>query len=349
MLKNVFWWPFINNIGGVETFLYELGKKYGKDYDITLYYRNGDKEQIRRLKQYIRVRVWKGEKVKCDKAFFGWSTEMLDSIEADEYYQMLHADYKAQKMQPCRDPRITAYLGVSKAVCDIFTECFGLPARLCYNPLTVEKPKKMLRLLSATRLTKEKGGHRIAQLAKALEDEGIPYTWEIFTNSLPDKVANTNPNIVFREVRLDIRDYIANADYLVQLSDTEAYSYSVIEALALGTPVIVTPWPCIQDLGVVDRVNGFILPFSMENIPSKEIYKGLKKFKYEIRPDCLDEILAPGAGTYDEERNGLVRVRCRSYYFDILLNDYQHPGQEQEVTQERADKLVDLGVAEEID
>jgi glycosyltransferase involved in cell wall biosynthesis len=44
--------------------------------------------------------------------------------------------------------------------------------------------------------------------------------------------------------RLDIRDYIADADYLVQLSDTEAWSYSVLESLSLGTPVITTPIPC---------------------------------------------------------------------------------------------------------
>lgn len=347
-MKNVFWWPFINNIGGVETFLYELGKKYGKDYDITLYYRNGDKEQIKRLKQYIRLRVWRGENVKCDKFFFGWSSEMLDSVEADEYWQMLHADYRAQKMQPCRDPKVTGYLGVSKAVCDIFEECFHLPAQLCYNPLTVDKPRKLLRLISATRLTQEKGGHRIKQFADALDAAGIPYTWEIFTNDLPSKVSNDNPNIVFRDVRLDIRDQIANADYLVQLSDTEAYSYSVIESLALGTPVIVTPWPCIVDLGVVDRVNGFILPFSMEDLPLKEIYKGLKRFKYEIRQDCLPDYLAPGKGNYEEEKNIPVKVRTVAYYFDIVLQRHLRPGEEQEVTQERADRLVELGVAEEV-
>ena len=348
MMKNVFWWPFINNIGGVETFLFELAKKYGGTHDITLYYRNGDKEQIRRLKKYIRVRVWNGEKVKCEKAFFGWSTEMLDSIEANEYYQMLHADYRAQKMQPCRDPRITAYLGVSQAVCDIFTEEFGLPAELAYNPLTVEKPKKMLRLVSATRLTKEKGGHRIAKLAQAFDDAGIPYTWEVFTNSAGDAAANKNPNIVFRDVRLDIRDQIANANYLVQLSDTEAYSYSVIESLALGTPVIVCPWPCIQDLGVVDKVNGFVLPFDMSEIPVNEIYKGLKKFKYTIRPDRFNELLAPGKGTYEEEKNALVHIKCTAYYFDIVLQAYQRPGMEQDVSRERADRLIDLGVAEEV-
>lgn len=344
--KNIFWWPFINNIGGVETFIYELAKKYGKDHDLTLFYQTGDKEQIRRYKELIRVRKYNGEKIKCDVAIFGWNTDIIDNVEAKEYIQTLHADYRAQKLKPCRHPKITRYLGVSQAVCDIFEEEFHLPAELCYNPLTVEKPKRMLRFLSATRLTKEKGGERIGQFAKAFDDAGIPYSWDVFTNDQTVLLTQKSGRICYREQRLDIRDFIANADYLVQLSDTEAYSYSVIESLALGTPVIVTPWPCINDLGVVDRVNGFVLPFDMSNIPVKEIYKGLKKFQYSIRQDRWGEILSPGAGTYEEEKNLPVRVRTRVYYYDILLERHMQPGEEQEVSAERAERLVDLEVAD---
>ena len=323
MRKNIFYWPHINCIGGVETFLYEIAKKYSKDYDMTLYYKVGDPEQIKRLKTLMRVKKYNGEKIKCEKAFFGWGTDIIDNIEAKEYYQTLHADYKEQHLQPCRDPRITAYLGVSQAVCDTFTELFGLPAELCYNPLSVEKPKKLLRLVSATRLTAEKGAKRIAMLADALDAKGIPYTWEIFTNSKTEAAKNKNKNIIFRDVRLDIRDIIANCDYLVQLSDTEAYSYSIIEALALGTPVIVTPWPCLKDLGVIDGVNAFVLPFDMKEIPVDRIYKGLKKFKYEIRPDCYDKYLAPGKSDYEAEKNEPVKVRCTHLYYDILLQKNQ--------------------------
>jgi glycosyltransferase involved in cell wall biosynthesis len=349
MFKNVLWWPFINNIGGVETFLYELARKYGKDHDLTLFYQTGDPAQIRRYKEFMRVRKYKGEHVKCEVAIFGWNTEIIDNIEAKEYIQTLHADYKAQKMQPSRHPKITKYVGVSQAVCDIFTEQFHLPAELCYNPLVVDKPRKLLRLVSATRLTKEKGADRINKLAKAFDDAGIPYSWDIFTNDQTKLLVEKGGNICYREQRLDIRDYIAGADYLVQLSDTEAYSYSVIEALALGTPVIVTPWPCIKDLGVEDRVNGFVLPFGMDDIPVKEIYKGLKRFKYTIRPDRWGELLAPGAGTYEEEKQQLVMVRTVAYYFDIVLQKYMTAGQMQEVTPERADRLIELGVAVEAD
>jgi len=346
MMKNVFYWPNINCIGGVETFLFEMAKKYGKTYDLTLYYKVGDKAQIDRYRKLMRVKQYHGEKIKCEKVFFGWGTDIIDNIEAKEYYQTLHADYKAQNLQPCGDPRITAYLGVSQAVCDVFTETFGLPAELCYNPLTIEKPKKMLRLVSATRLTWEKGAKRISQLADALDAKGIPYTWEIFTNSSTAAVQTNSKNLVFRNIRLDIRNYIADSDYLVQLSDTEAYSYSIIEALALGTPVIVTPWPCLKDLGVVNGVNAFVLPFDMNDIPVDAIYKGLKKFKYEIRQDRYNEYFAPGKSNYEKEKLEPVKIRCTHVYYDIMLQKQQNPGDEQIVTRERAEMLCELGVIE---
>jgi glycosyltransferase involved in cell wall biosynthesis len=80
------------------------------------------------------------------------------------------------------------------------------------------------------------------------------------------------------EPQLNIRDYIAKADYVVQLSDTEAYCYTMMESLMLKVPIIVTPWPVLKELNIDERY-GFILPFDMTNIPAKEIYE--KNFNIE--------------------------------------------------------------------
>ena len=53
-MKNVFYFYYINSIGGVETFFYELAKKYCK-YDITILYSKGNQDQINRLKKYAKV------------------------------------------------------------------------------------------------------------------------------------------------------------------------------------------------------------------------------------------------------------------------------------------------------
>ena len=54
MYTNVFYISHFNVIGGIETYIYELAKKYHK-YDITVVYSSGDSKQIARLRKYVRV------------------------------------------------------------------------------------------------------------------------------------------------------------------------------------------------------------------------------------------------------------------------------------------------------
>ena len=171
---NIFYFDRINKIGGVETFFYEIAKKYCNN-DITVFYSFGDLKQIQRLKKLIRVVKYTGQKIKCKKAFFNYSLKPIDNIQAEKYYEIIHANYKDLGISPNVHPKIDEYIGVSQSVCDAFTELTKLPCTLCYNPITIDEPKKVLYLISATRLTREKGKDRILKLAKALDDAEIPY------------------------------------------------------------------------------------------------------------------------------------------------------------------------------
>ena len=346
--KNVFYIANLNHIGGVETMFWQMAKKYGKTHDITIIFRSGDKDQIARLKKLVRCIKWRdGLRVKCKKAFFNINRDIIEFVDAEEYYQIIHADYKVYKLRHVPHPDLKHFIAVSENSLRAFKEISGEEdVQLSYNPIVVEKPRKMLRLISATRMTWEKGMGRMKILAEELDKAGIPYTWEVFTDS-PERIEN--PNIVYRPTRLDINDHIANADYLVQLSDTEGYSYSILEALCAGTPVIITNFPSAVEMQVVNGVNGFILPMDMSEIPIKEIYKGLKKFKYTPHEDRWNEILEPGAGDYEEEKDLPVKVKTRVYYWDIVLEKYMTAGEEQIVSAERADRLVELGVADYAD
>ncbi len=345
-MKNFFYFRHINKIGGIETFFYNMCKKYGADHDITIYYSTGDPDMVNRIRKYVRIKEYKGQKIKCDRAFFNFNLEALPTVEAKEYFQIVHGDYKAMNIKLPTTDKIQNYIGVSKLVCDSFKDYMGYDARVCYNPFIPEKPRKVLNLISATRLSKEKGHERIVALAQALDASEIPYIWTIYTDM---DFKYIHPNLIYREPRYDIIDYIANSDYLVQLSDNEGYCYSVVEALSVGTPVIVTPCPVFEELGVKDGVNGFYVPFDMKNIPVDAIYKGVKKFKYVVPEDDWGNILLPGKGDYEKERNMPVRVRCKKFYFDIPLNRHMNVGDEQTVSAERAEALVDLGVAWVID
>ena len=215
------------------------------------------------------------------------------------------------------NPKITKHVAVSKAVADSFKEHYGIECEVHYNPIDIEKPKKVLNLISATRLTKEKGKSRIIKLAKALEEANIPFIWNIFTN---DKREVIHPNISYLNPQLNITDYIANADYLVQLSDEgEGFGYTPVEALILGTPVIVTPCEAFLEVGVKDKENGFIVDFDMNNIDVQAIYKSKLKFEYKPLEDNYDKLFAKGKSTYEEDKKKNVEVQCIYNYTDIKL------------------------------
>lgn len=345
MVNNLFYLSCIDDIGGIETFLYNIAAKYG-DRDILIVYSHGDRAQINRLQRVARVKKFDWTVIRCRRAFWAYNADILDYVVADEHIMMLHGDYKALGMWGSLPtyPQITRYIGVSRQVCASFEELSGKHAELAYNPLVVPEPRKMLRLISATRLSREKGRDRMEILAKALDRAGIRYTWEVFTN-------DTNPipgdNFVWRKPRLDIIDHIAAADYLVQLSDTEGCPYAIREALAVGTPVIVTDIPVIHEEGmVINGENGWILPLDMSDLPLREIAHGLPPFTWTPPPDRWDEILVPGKGTYREEIKDARTIRCTMMYHDMELDRDVAEGEVLTVRKERAELIVSKNFAE---
>lgn len=349
-MKNVFYFRVLNKIGGIETFFYYLAKKY-KNWDITVYYSKGDIEQIRRLKKYIRVKKYNGEKIKCNRIFFNFNLDIINNVEADEYIQIAHGDYKAMGLKPNIHSKIDRYVGVSKQVCNTYKEVTGFDTKLVYNPIEIDKPRKVLNLISATRLTKEKGKDRIIKLAETLNKNNIPYIWTIFTDDI-----NTinNPNIIYMNPRLDIINYIANSDYLVQLSDNEGYCYSVIESLMVGTPVIVTECPVFKELGVINNKNGYILNFDMQSIPINDIYTKIPEFEYNPPEDNWGDLLIKGKSKYKEELKMKFLVQATDKYERTNTNDIEltalhgtryvpKTGEQWEVNFARKETLVELG------
>ena len=339
-MKNIIYVKNITEIGGTESFIYYLVKKY-RDYDITVYYKSAAPKQIERISKYALMKRYVGQKIRCEKAFFNYTTDIIDNVEAEEYIQIIHTDYKEQGLFFSPHPKIDRFMAVTKIACESFKAYTGLDCEVCYNPIAVDKPKKVLNLVSATRLTKEKGADRMVKLANELDRKGIPYLWIVFTNNLTKIV---HPNIICVPSRMDIFKYIANADYLVQLSDKgEGFGYAPAEALMLGTPVITTPCPAFLEIGIKDRENGFVLDYDMKNIPAEEIYKGLPKFKYEPPKDRYSEILAKGKSNYKELLNTMIEVECIKKYQDIQLNELKTPGKRYTVNLVRAEDLAENG------
>jgi glycosyltransferase involved in cell wall biosynthesis len=66
------------------------------------------------------------------------------------------------------------------------------------------------------------------------------------------------PEVSFMGIRDNIPSYMKGVDYVVQLSDSEGFCYSVYEALSVGTPVIVNSWAGVENV-IQNGYNGYIL------------------------------------------------------------------------------------------
>ena len=277
--------------------------------DITIIYKTGDEKQIRRLRKLVRVIKFTGQKIKCKKAFFNYSKDIIDNVEAERYGEIFHGHPQPNETL---HPKIDDLYGVSQVICDEVEKQFGRECKLIYNPIYIDEPKRVLKLISATRLTSEKGKDRIIRLGEILNNLGIPYLWYIFTDDID---AIKNPNIVYMEPRLDIINFMNDCDFLVQLSDREAYCYSVVENLILGKPVIVTDLPVYKEIGLNEE-NSIILDLDFNTIDTSKLFKEYK-FKYEPPISKWDEVLVDSKSTYNP--NKIVDVECIEEYDDSLL------------------------------
>lgn len=332
-------------IGGIETFLLQFFKALKDDYDILFVYRNCDPLQLMRYRQYVRCIQYTGQKFKCDKYINCRVVgNIADNVIANEYIQMIHADFVAMKWTYEKHPKTQKHIAVSKIAQKSFLQLNTKETcDVIYNLLELDEPKRVLNLISATRLSQEKGVERMKKFALELKSRNIPFNWEIFST---DRFNTTIDGIVFRNAIHNDQDYTANADYAVYLPDTESYGYSIVQALKQGTPVIVTDIPVLKELGFIDGVNGFILPKDMSNMRIDEIYKAnLKGFKYKGLDDkqqwidYLGKLDRTSNYKYEPENLKLIRVLYGKYQ-DTVLGEVKKKGDEYVVSEDRAKQLV---------
>lgn len=339
---NIFYIRDFSEIGGVETFTWELVKKF-KDKDIAVVYKSANSNQLKRVKKYCKSYKHTNQLIKCKVAIINYDVSIIDYIDEDaKIYQVVHGDYEnpAYSWKPPTHPRIKEYIGVTKYIRDSFKRITGLNnVTYSYNPLMIEKEPKKIVLLSATRLSRIKGKDRMIKLAKVLDDRGINYIWYIFTN---DKKEINSSNVIYCKPRLDIGYFMDMADYIVQLSDTEACSYTINEALYRNKPIIVTPLPYLDEIGVKDGENAYIMEFDTSNIDSiVDRIENIPKFEFKKLKDTYDKIICDGVSHYKEEKEMKVKVRAIMSFRDLEENTARQIGDEFVVSKERADYLIE--------
>lgn len=356
-MKNIYYFKRLYGIGGTENFLYEMAKMFGKTNDLTILYDECERSQLNRLRKLVRCKKHiRGEKIVCERAFFNFNIDAIEDIESTEnYYAFVsHANFEEIGYKPpINHPKLNHFFGVSKFACDrleVYAKRLGLDIKceLVYNPLTLEPVDKVIHLMSACRLDdKVKGGERTLKFIKALDDycakHGTHYVFDIYSNGT--SVELNSPNVNVKPGRLDIRPFIADANYVVQLSnDMETYCYTINEALGYGVPVITTPLTVCEELPIPNEAR-LVCNWDMSNVDEvvEQIFKR-GRYSVEYTPPKSDwsKKLAVGKPTYAPK---FVKIEAIMDYFDLELHRDVKKGEVLEVFEDRAYVIISKSCA----
>lgn len=357
---NIIFMPTISALGGIETYVYELVKKYA-DLDIAVVCKTIHPTQLDRIKKYCRVYIWNNEKIKCKVAVINYDQSIIPYINKDaKIYQTIHADYTNEAVYggryPKPNPRIYRFIGITKYLTEKMSDKLKPnKIELCYNPLTIEDKKPII-IVSATRLHKNKGADLMQKLIDKMDKKGIYYLWFVLTG---DSNAVHGKNIIEIPPRLDVDKFLSIASYVCLCSKSEACSYTQIEALFRNIPLITTQLPYLEEIGFKDGENGFIVnEDNIDEVVDKMVNP--PSFEFKRFEDNYKNIFVESKSRYKEEMNMKVKVKCIQNYYDMECserkvvskdtpyeNPEQHPNRcEWITTRERAEHLKGKGLVE---
>lgn len=263
----------LNKIGGVDTFAINLCNRAG--FDLIF-----DTAEISALKK-LKYKAYHLDHSPNDYDVLIIATawgRMPNNIKAKKYIQMVHAMYEAYiegwNWSYSKLPYTTHHVCVGKEVSKSFERATGLKHdKVIYNilkqrPIPKKTKTEKLSFITLSRISREKGFERMLIMAEKMKD--FDYVWNIFGDSSNVYSKAIMPKfqkykqIKFCGITSKPLDEIVNHDYLVQLSDTEGFPYSVYESLQCLTPVISTDYPSVHEL-IKHGENGYILDMELSN------------------------------------------------------------------------------------
>lgn len=339
-MKIILYISQFNKIGGVERFVLNFIKRFP---DTVLLYDEGDRDIGQKIK-------W-NQLYTCDIfiSASAWGRSAFDNIEAKCYVQIVHADYKVVldgwNFQYKKHNKTTHHICVSELVKKSFEEvtqykCNAVFYNFVDNDLmpTVKPKNDILKLVTISRISKEKGFERMIEFAKKIP---VPHTWEVWGDDRSGYAKEIVKNFNFKGITNEPHKEILKADYLVQLSDSEGNSCVINEALQMQTPVLITPFPSGFEQ-VESGKNGYFIPFDLQNIDF----------------DCIINKI-PKVKPYKEK----TTVKDWKKFFKFVLNDFYKnnkmvkikvlkdvsnakAGDIMEVSEQRANAAIYSGLAE---
>ena len=346
----------INNIGGLATFTLQFVSQMSELYDITILCETIDENRHRELTKKVRVIADRikyidrngtlqkrdlspgasAKEIYCDSLIvLSFLDPIPGNVKAKQVVRMCHACRTDSSWEIPKDYDRLIY--VSRTA----MESFGAKDDTVIHNFNTPAKDKALFLVSATRLpAPDKGDieRRMRKLANMLNDKGVSFLW---LNYADGKLENPPKNFYNMGVSKNMQPIIKAADYVVQLSDSECWSYSCLEALTCGTPLICTPFPSAAEMGVKDKVNAHVVPFNMDF--DVRILQDIPVFEFTYDNEAIKEqwveVLGHTTPRHDYDPAECVRIKVvRPYYSNVLMRDMNF-GEIIETTKDRAEAL----------
>ncbi len=336
---------YANKVGGISTFIYEWCKMMYKDHKVLFMYDTMDDNQLQRLRKIVDCEKRTNQTRECDTLILNRLTDKIpQNVIYKKVVQMVHAC--KQIKYPINQNR-DYIVNVSQAA----KESWGKSSEngiVIHNPIQRGADEALI-LVSATRMgavDKGQNDNRYVKLANMLHTAGIPFVWLNFSDK---PLPNAPKDFINMSARLNVRDYIQRADYLVQLSDVESFSYSIMEALVNQTAVICTPMPVISEIGIKDGINAHVIPFDMNFDVKKLLDVPMFNYFYDnyaVKAKWEELLKAKPSRSY-ETASIRVQVIIERFYDMEQKREFRR-GSRFEVRPERARVLIEKGIAKRI-
>lgn len=346
----------IYNIGGLATFMCQFVERMSDRYDIALMAETVAEERYRQLIGKVRIitqnvmavdhngtlvkrgiQAADGPKdIYCDTLIvLSFLDPLPTNVHANKIVRMCHACKTDPSWKIPQDYDDLVYVSGTAM------NSFGVHDGTVIHNFNTPAADKALILVSATRLpAPDKGDieRRMRKLANMLNDKGVSFIWFNFADG---KLSDPPKHFYNMGVSDNMQAIIKAADYVVQLSDSECWSYTCLEALTNGTALICTPFPSAFEMGVKDGVNAHVIPFNMDFDVTK--LRKVPRFKFEYDNDEIVEqwvkILGNTTPRHDYDPQELVQIKVVRTYWSKSLGRDMAFGEMHYTTKERAEEL----------
>lgn len=295
MKRIAFFYHHINALGGVEIAILNLIKKLKSTYHITVAYSlsDSDFEMLSRMSEHADIVNLNHEDLEVDTIVYCSIYCIANNIKANKKIRWLHGCLTDMK---CKLPKeeMDEYVSVGK-ICkeQLDSELINQQSTLIFNELNSDivklskqkanGEKGKLHLVTVSRISPEKGFERMLKISEELKKENIDYIWDIvgsgYNKAYENKIRSIAPKEWGFQGKLENPfPYIKRADFLLQLSDYEAFGYVLLEALVLGTTVITTDYSSASEM--INETNGHIIKKDLSDFTT-EIFNQKKVFKHK--------------------------------------------------------------------